>query len=87
MDTASAAAPLPRMIGSCGSHSAATFLTVIPAETRPTTLPRESVTGTTACTAVPLPAGRGGPPACSTTVWPFSAGAIVPTNFLPISRG
>ncbi|MGC0335992.1 hypothetical protein RKD20_001026 [Streptomyces sp. SLBN-8D4] len=87
MASASATAPLAKMIGSCGSHRPATFLTVIPAETRPTTLPRESVTGTTACTSVPRPAGRGGPPACSTTVRPFSAGAMVPTNFFPISRG
>ncbi len=58
------------------------FLIVMPADTRPTTLPRALSTGTTAWTSGPM---------VPLIVWvigcPASGGPMSPTNFFPIRFG
>ncbi len=80
--SASAAAAAASSSGSCRSAAPPTRAVVIPADTRPTTLPPGSFTGTTTCTSGPIV-----PVMCSVTVPPASAGARVPTNFLPMRSG
>ncbi len=80
--SASAAAAAAISRGSCWAAAPPTCAVVIPADTRPTTLPPASFTGTTTCTSGPIV-----PLTCSVTVPPASAGPIVPTNFLPIRSG
>ena len=79
---ASAAAAAVRRSGSCRSATPPTFSVVMPADTRPTTLPSSALIGTTACTSGPMV-----PVISSVKERPSSAGSRVPTNFLPIRSG
>ena len=69
-------------MGSCRSVTPLILLIVMPADTSPTIFPRESRTGTTACTSRPMV-----PLTVSVIGWPASGGPVVPTNFLPIRDG
>ncbi len=79
---ASAASAAPSTSGSCASVAPPTFSSVMPADTRPTTVPSGSSTGTTACTSRPMV-----PSISSTTGSPARAGSMVPTNCLPMRSG
>lgn len=68
--------------GSCWSAAPPTFAFVTPADTRPTTVPSGPRIGTTACTSGPMV-----PVSSSVTTCPASAGAMSPTNFLPMRSG
>ncbi len=79
---ASAPAAVASSRGSCWSAVSAILALRTPAETMPTTLPSVSLTGTVAWTSGPMV-----PLTLSMTVLPARAGAMVPTNFLPIRSG
>ncbi len=79
---ASAASAALSTSGSWASVAPPTFSVVMPADTRPTTVPSPLSTGTTACTSCPMV-----PSISSTTGSPASAGSMVPTNCLPMRSG